>query len=82
MDRIYLEIVSPEAVLLKKMVSLAELPGTLGRFEVLAGHAPLISSLGKGVIRYVSEGTESRIEIKSGMVEVVDDKVTACVETV
>lgn len=80
MDNIYLEIVSPEAVLLKKMVSLVELPGSMGRFEVLPSHAPLISSLVKGTVRYVAGGEESGIDISSGIVEVTDNKVIACVE--
>ena len=61
---ILLEIISPEKVLVHRMVRSVELPGTLGRFEVLHDHAPLISSL----------------RIASGFVEVCENHVIACVE--
>lgn len=55
-------------------------PGTKGRFEVLLDHAPLISSLEKGVIAYRNgEGTD-KVAISSGFVEVNDNHVVACVE--
>ena len=80
MDVITLHIVSPEGTLVKTTVSAVTLPGTLGPFEVLKDHAALISSLEKGEIVYVAEGTEHRIPIASGFVEVRDNQVDACVE--
>jgi len=56
------------------------LPGTLGPFEVLKGHAPIISSLDAGEVRCVlPEGTKA-IPIASGFVEVKADTVTVCAE--
>ena len=80
MDVISLHIVSPEGTLADVKVSAVTLPGTLGPFEVLKDHAALISSLEKGEIVYVSEGTEQRLAISSGFVEVLDNHVDACVE--
>ena len=80
MDVISLHIVSPEGMLADVKVSAVTLPGTLGPFEVLKDHAALISSLEKGEIVYVSEGTEQRLPISSGFVEVRDNQVDACVE--
>ena len=80
MDVISLHIVSPEGTLADVKVSAVTLPGTLGPFEVLKDHAALISSLEKGEIVYVSEGTEHRLAISSGFVEVRDNQVDACVE--
>jgi F-type H+-transporting ATPase subunit epsilon len=40
---ITLRIISPEGERLSAEVELVELPGMLGRFEVLKDHAPLIS---------------------------------------
>ena len=80
MDVIKLHIVSPEGTLVKTTVSAVTLPGTVGPFEVLKDHAPLISSLEKGDIMYVSEGKEHRLPIASGFVEVHDNQVDACVE--
>ena len=80
MDVIHLHIVSPEGTLVEQAVSAVTLPGTLGPFEVLKNHAALISSLEKGEIVYVSEGTEQRLPIASGFVEVRDNQVDVCVE--
>ena len=79
-DVISLHIVSPERTLVEQAVSSVTLPGTLGPFEVLKNHAPIISSLEKGDIVYVSEGAEQRLPIASGFVEVRDNQVDVCVE--
>lgn len=75
-----LDVISPERTLVHATVEAVELPGTKGRFEVLLDHAPLISSLEKGVIAYRNgEGTD-KVAISSGFVEVNDNHVVACVE--
>ena len=79
-DVIRLHIVSPEGTVVEQAVSAVTLPGTVGPFEVLKDHAPLISSLEKGDIVYVSEGREQRLPIASGFVEVRDNQVDVCVE--
>ncbi len=80
MDVIKLHIVSPEGTLAERTVSAVTLPGTLGPFQVLKDHAPIISSLVRGDIVFVSEGSEQRIPIQSGFVEVRDNQVDVCVE--
>lgn len=79
-DNIHLIIYSPERIILERMVSKVSLPGTLGRFMVLKNHAPLISSLEEGRIVYVSDNVEGNVDIASGFVEIVDNKVTVCAE--
>ena len=75
-----LDVISPERTLVHAAVEAVELPGTKGRFEVLLDHAPLISSLEKGVIAYRNgEGTD-KVAISSGFLEVNDNHVVACVE--
>ena len=75
-----LDVISPERTLVHAAVEAVELPGTKARFEVLLDHAPLISSLEKGVIAYRNgEGTD-KVAISSGFVEVNDNHVVACVE--
>lgn len=80
MDNIHLIIYSPERVILEKMVSKVSLPGSLGPFMVLKDHAPLISSLEEGRIIFVSGSQQENVDIKSGFVEVVDNRVTVCAE--
>ena len=79
-DVIKLHVVSPERTLVEQAVSSVTLPGTLGPFMVLKNHAPIISSLEKGEIVYVSEGAEHRLPIASGFVEVRSNQVDVCVE--
>ena len=76
---ITLKILSPEREVLSTEAELVELPGTMGRFEVLRDHAPLISTIEAGVIRYVQGGTSHEIESRPGFVEVRDNVITVCI---
>ena len=78
--RIELHILSPERELLSAQVEQVELPGMLGRFVVLQDHAPIISALVEGVIRYRIDGEDWTLPVRSGFVRVKDNVVTACVE--
>jgi len=80
MDEIKLEIISPERILVDAMVERVTLPGVVGPFEVLRGHAPLITSLSAGKVKYTSSGKTESFQIKSGFVEVLDNTVSVCVE--
>ena len=77
---IRLEIITPEKTIVSTDVSKVFLPGTLGPFEVLRDHAPIISSLEAGTITYVSEEGENSLAIRSGFAEVSDNKVQVCAE--
>lgn len=75
-----LVIVSPEKTLFKGEVSDVTLPGTKGIFMVLPKHAPLLSSLEKGTIKYTTPEGEQLLEIAGGFVEVKRNEVSVCVE--
>lgn len=47
----YLEIVTPEAVLLSSEVDSVTVPGINGEFQMLENHAPVVSVLGKGTVK-------------------------------
>lgn len=74
-----LTIISPEKVLFTGKVTSVQVPGKAGRFEVLANHAPIISSLDEGTILYKDDDEHTQ-EITRGFVEVANNKVTICVE--
>lgn len=80
MANIRLHILSPEGTLVRQDVSLVTLPGMQAPFTVLPGHAPLVTALLSGDIRYVTDGKEERFRIREGFVEVKDNVVSACVE--
>jgi len=46
----YLEIVSPEAVLFSSEVDSVTVPGVEGQFQMLNNHAPIVSILQEGTI--------------------------------
>ncbi len=77
---IALHIISPEGTIVKTDVSLVSLPGIVSPFTVLPGHAPLITALSQGSVRYVEDGEEKRVPIREGFVEVRENSVTVCVE--
>ena len=74
------EVITPEA---RRRVETGEavfLPGTLGEFEVLPHHAPIVSSLERGELRYRLDGKMHSIAIASGFVKFASDRMTVCVE--
>jgi len=65
-----LEIITPDKVLFSGEANLVQLPGENGLFEILNNHAPMISSLAKGVIKVIdSTGSKHLFEILSGVTE-------------
>ena len=76
---ITLKILTPEREMLSQQVELVELPGSQGRFEVLKDHAPLVTSLDKGVIRYVTDGQSREIPCEPGFAQVRNNVVTVCI---
>jgi len=77
-----LEIVSPRRVVYSGDATSVSLPGTMGGFQVLHGHAPLLSSLNVGRMKLrTTEGTEVFYATSGGFVEVRDNMVTVVVES-
>ena len=75
-----LKIVSPEKVEYDGAAERILVPGTMGQFEILNDHAPIISTLQKGVIEYVNGEGKTSLEILGGFVEVQKNHVSLCVE--
>lgn len=60
-------IVTPEEVILDTEVRLIQMQGLDGWFEVMENHAPIISALQAGKIRYIDmDNQEKTIEISGG----------------
>jgi F-type H+-transporting ATPase subunit epsilon len=74
-DTFQLEVATPERLLVDEQVTEAELPGQDGYMGVLAGHAPLLSALGAGVLTYRGGAEERVLAIDGGFVEVFDNHV-------
>lgn len=85
MKDLKLEIYTPNGMLFNAGVTSVTLPGTKGKFTVLKNHGAIISSLTEGVIQYkINEDDEEVLttEVKGGFVEVKNNVVTVCLETI
>lgn len=78
----HLDIVTPEGKVFEGEATGVQMPGSMGSFEVLENHAPIISSLEKGKVRVTSGGSEQFFQISGGFVEVLDNKVILLAESV
>jgi len=76
-----LEIITPDGQVYQGEVESASFPGTLGSFQVLQNHAPIISSLNKGPLVYVNQDGIHEYEIDGGVVEVLNNKITVLAES-
>lgn len=78
-----LDIVTPERVLssIHDAVSVV-IPGSEGYFGVLADHAPLITQLIPGELRFArNDGTQEVMAVSGGFVEVNPDNVIVLADT-
>jgi F-type H+-transporting ATPase subunit epsilon len=71
----HLEIITPEKKIFEGEVSIATFPGADGSFQIMNGHAPLVSLLKDGVVEYKGKETTSHVKITGGVVEVLKNKV-------
>lgn len=75
-----LEILTPEKKLYSGEASSVTLPGVDGSFQLLNRHAPLISALSKGVIKYKVGSDTKTLAISGGFAECLKNKVIVLVE--
>ena len=75
-----LKIISPEKTVFNGEVESVLVPGTLGSFEILTDHAPIISSLENGIVEFTTKEGKKQLEVNGGFVEVKKNEVSLCVE--
>lgn len=74
-------ILTPEREIFSGDAQAVFVPGTSGEFEILSGHAPIVSSLSEGSIKLIGTGGEKEIfSIKKGFVEVLNNTVSLLVQ--
>ena len=79
MELLHLSIVSPEKELFNGYVKSVELPGASGAFMILPRHAPIVSSLCAGKLKYVKDDGEKEVlNIQSGFIEMSNNSVIVC----
>lgn len=80
-DNFQLEIVTPEKRVVDTAAEEVQIPGKNGYLGILPGHAPLITELSVGELKYRAGGNEQRLALVWGFAEVLPDKVTILAET-
>ncbi|MDQ7815783.1 MAG: ATP synthase F1 subunit epsilon [Melioribacteraceae bacterium] len=76
MKELNVEIITPSKLAYSGKVKSISLPGTLGNFQVLFNHAPLLSTIEVGRIKIVDlNDIETEYTTSGGSVEVLNNKI-------
>jgi F-type H+-transporting ATPase subunit epsilon len=70
MAALHLEFVAPERVLFSGDVDQVDLPGTEGDMGILAGHAPLVTTLRPGIVTIFNGNERLPVVVIGGFAEV------------
>jgi F-type H+-transporting ATPase subunit epsilon len=70
MAALHFEFVSPERVLFSGDVDQVDLPGAEGDMGILAGHAPLVTTLRPGILTIYNGAARETIVVIGGIAEV------------
>jgi len=76
----FLEIVSPEAVLFSSEVDSVSVPGVKGEFQMLNNHAPIVSILKDGTIS-IDVNSQSKIDLEELNDKIIPSKEDANILT-
>ncbi|MDF1862629.1 MAG: ATP synthase F1 subunit epsilon [Verrucomicrobiales bacterium] len=71
-----LDIVTPQKKAFSDEIDNVVVPGSEGELGILPAHAPLVTTLKPGELRYEKEGEEHHLAIGTGIVEISDDRVS------
>jgi F-type H+-transporting ATPase subunit epsilon len=82
MADLHFELVTPERLILSEDVHMVVVPGSEGDFGVLAGHAPVMSTIRDGelAIYRTAGGEPQRIPVEGGFAEVNEKGLTVLAE--
>jgi F-type H+-transporting ATPase subunit epsilon len=79
-SKISFDLVSPEKLLLSAQADMVTVPGTEGYMGVMAGHAPVVTTLRAGMIDVNADGRDDRYFIRGGFAEIGPAKITVLAE--
>jgi F-type H+-transporting ATPase subunit epsilon len=75
-----ISVISPEAVLYEGTIDSVVAPAFDGEVGILTGHAPMMTLLGKGVLRLGGSGGGQRFNVDGGFLQVADNVVRVVTE--
>jgi F-type H+-transporting ATPase subunit epsilon len=75
-----LDIITPDKKIFSGEVTSVTVPGVDGLFQVLKGHAAIISTLENGTITVKTVDREHKFQSEGGVVEVLNDTIIVLVE--
>jgi len=80
-EKLKFDLVAPERLLMSTDAEMVIVPGAEGDFGVLAGHAPVMSTLRVGVLDVSgTDGNDMRIFVRGGFAEVTPAGLTILAE--
>ncbi len=80
MGTLFLEVVTPDKVVVSQEVNSVVAPGSLGEFGVLEGHVPFLTGIEVGTLRYTTGTVTDYLAVTNGFAEVSDNKVSVLVD--
>jgi F-type H+-transporting ATPase subunit epsilon len=75
-DKINLEVVTPERLVLREAVDEVIVPGLNGELGILPDHTPLISQLRTGILTYRQGAERKQLHVSGGFVEILAESVS------
>lgn len=80
MGKLFLEVITPEKILVSKEVDIVVAPGIMGEFGVLEGHAPFLSGIVPGELRFRAGDKTEYCAVMYGFAEVSNNRVSILVD--
>jgi F-type H+-transporting ATPase subunit epsilon len=80
MGELYLEVITPEKVIVSQKADIVVAPGTLGEFGVLPEHVAFLSGIIPGELRYSLDGKTESLAVTTGFSEVFNNRVSVLVD--
>lgn len=78
-----IEIITPDRKVYEDEIKSVRIPGKKGSFQVLKDHAPIVSTLEKGLVRIIDQNDKELLfEIDGGVIEVKMNRIILLAESV
>ena len=79
-DALTVSVISPERLLFEGTAKSVVAPAHDGEMGILSAHAPLMTLLGRGVLRLETSSGEIRFTVSGGFLQIVDNQIRVVTE--